>query len=103
MSKADIASLQDQFPGAIQHIERDAKFRITGEPQAEWLHTDVVPEAAKQRRARHLLAAANRVHRRQLPEEQEVNPTWNLDRIDQHGLPLDHLYRYGATGAGINV
>src|SRR6185436_9230126 len=26
-----------------------------------------------------------------------------LDRIDQHGLPLDHTYRRQGTGAGVKV
>lgn len=26
-----------------------------------------------------------------------------LDRIDQHGLPLDHTYRHAATGRGVTV
>jgi subtilisin family serine protease/uncharacterized protein YaiE (UPF0345 family) len=30
-------------------------------------------------------------------------PTWGLDRIDQHGLPLDDIYTYLTTGAGVNV
>lgn len=33
----------------------------------------------------------------------QVDPTWNLDRIDQQELPLDHLYHYDATGTGVNV
>lgn len=34
--------------------------------------------------------------------EQEF-PTYNLDRIDQFELPLDHLYRWDYDGDGVNV
>lgn len=30
-------------------------------------------------------------------------PSWGLDRIDQHSLPLDNSYSYGSTGAGVTV
>ncbi|HEY9517316.1 MAG TPA: S8 family serine peptidase [Gemmatimonadaceae bacterium] len=29
--------------------------------------------------------------------------TWGIDRIDEHDYPLEGSYRYGATGAGVNV
>jgi subtilisin family serine protease len=30
-------------------------------------------------------------------------PSWGLDRIDQLALPLNTIYNYGATGAGVTV
>ncbi|WP_147303601.1 S8 family serine peptidase [Rhodohalobacter sp. SW132] len=33
----------------------------------------------------------------------QENATWGLDRIDQRQLPLNELYHYTATGAGVNV
>jgi len=33
----------------------------------------------------------------------ETGATWGLDRIDQHGLPLDGSYSYGTDGAGVSV
>ena len=33
----------------------------------------------------------------------ESNPTWGIDRVDQHSLPRDHEYTYTETGAGVNV
>lgn len=110
LSPGDVSALLAAFPGAIDHIERDADFVITGDPQPEWLHSDAVPEAARQGRRRHLMADARRAQqkaaaarRRQLPEQQQGNPSWNLDRIDQQALPLDRLYHYDATGTGVNV
>jgi hypothetical protein len=102
-----VDALLAAFPGAIDHIERDAHFSITGEAQPEWL-ADEVPAAARQQRRRGLLAAAGRAQRRaaaaarrRLPEQ--ADPTWNIDRVDQAALPLDHLYRYDHTGTGVNV
>ena len=105
-----MVALWEAFPGAIDHIERDTDFSITGASQPEWLHSDLVPAAARQDRRRHLLAGERRsrrrvaaARRRRLPEEEQVDPTWNLDRIDQRDLPLDRQYRYDATGTGVNV
>lgn len=33
----------------------------------------------------------------------ESDPTWGLDRVDEHDYPLDSRYSYGATGSGVNV
>jgi subtilisin family serine protease len=33
----------------------------------------------------------------------QANPTWGLDRIDQHALPLSSSYTYGSTGAGVTA
>ena len=33
----------------------------------------------------------------------QSNPTWGLDRIDQHNLPLSSSYTYNSTGAGVTA
>jgi subtilisin family serine protease len=33
----------------------------------------------------------------------QTNPTWGLDRIDQHNLPLNAQFKYNNTGAGVNA
>ncbi|MGB0894138.1 MAG: S8 family peptidase [Parashewanella sp.] len=33
----------------------------------------------------------------------EQDPSWGLDRIDQHSLPLDHQYHYNFDGTGVTA
>jgi subtilisin family serine protease len=33
----------------------------------------------------------------------EESPTWNLDRIDQHALPVDNTYSYDPAASNVNV
>src|SRR5581483_5475295 len=39
----------------------------------------------------------------QLVTTQTNPPSWGLDRIDQAALPLNQMYTYGGTGAGVKV
>src|SRR5262245_11714144 len=36
-----------------------------------------------------------------LSATESPTPSWGLDRIDQHPLPLDSSYTYGTNGAGV--
>lgn len=104
-----MTALREAFLGAIENIEPDTDFSITGAAQPEWLLPHGrVPAAARAARRRVLLAdharetrRAAAASRRRLPEE--PNPVWNLDRIDQAVLPLDKVYRYNTAGSGVNV
>ncbi|MFC6090905.1 S8 family peptidase [Saccharothrix lopnurensis] len=57
-----------------------------------------------ERQARRLAAdpAVEYVEQDQVvrPYATQVNPPWNLDRIDQRALPLDRAYSYTSTGRG---
>ena len=33
----------------------------------------------------------------------QANPTWGLDRVDQHPRPLDNSYTYNQTGVGVDA
>src|SRR5262249_36957041 len=33
----------------------------------------------------------------------QFNAPWNLDRLDQHALPLNSTYTYATTGAGVTA
>ncbi len=76
LSKADIQALREAFPAAIDYIERDVSFTITGSAEPAWLTGSTVPPAARARR-RRLLATGQRraarrgvaARRRKLPEE----------------------------------
>eukprot|EP00887_Chlorella_sp_A99_P000007 scaffold16.g7.t1 len=119
---ADIAALREALGSSIAYIERDRTFRITGSARPEWIQGDEVPEAAQEQRRRWLeAAAAARAERggadgsssnsgeggvplprgRRLPEQ--LNATWNLDRLDQGRGQLDGVYHYTLTGTGVNV
>jgi hypothetical protein len=36
-------------------------------------------------------------------EDQQTNPPWGIDRVDQRSLPLDSRYRYSSGGAGVTA
>ena len=39
----------------------------------------------------------------ELAATETPTPSWGLDRVDQHTLPLDNLFTYASTGLGVHV
>ncbi|GAA1277022.1 S8 family peptidase [Saccharothrix xinjiangensis] len=62
---------------AVSLTERQAR-RLAADPAVEYVEQDQVVR----------------------PHATQVNPPWNLDRIDQRALPLDRGYSYTSTGRG---
>jgi hypothetical protein len=99
-SPRDLDSLLGAFPEVIDYVERDATISITGEAAPEWAASDSTPAEApsedRDLRQRVLEQARGELRRRKLPEQ--LDPAWNLDRVDQKSYRLDRKYHYDTTG-----
>ncbi|GAB4821245.1 hypothetical protein N2152v2_008291 [Parachlorella kessleri] len=101
----NLAKLQGAYGGIIEYVERDAIISITGTAAAEWAAQDAPPFSppSEDRDLRlHAVESAQAEIRRRRELAEQLNPGWNLDRMDQRTASLDHKYHYNATVFGDN-
>ena len=97
----DLAKLQGAYGDVVDYVERDATIATTGAAAAEWAAQDAPPFAqpSEDRDLRlHAVESAQAEIRRRRELAEQLNPGWNLDRMDQRTASLDHKYHYNATG-----